>query len=199
MIIFDLDGTLANCEHRRHFVDRSKATGLRNCDNRCGTSNAILDCNCSWQPNWPAYYEACDKDESIMPVIHMLEYIGEGKEYGCDTPWVDYEGIQIWSGRCESVKKKTEKWLAKHVKYFHENSPILKMRPIGDNTPDDDLKERWLNGRCADLITAQIEGKNPCRHDINFVFDANPKSIMMWQRRGIFVFNCLQYGPGQPR
>lgn len=191
MIIFDLDGTLANCEHRRHFVDRSKATGLRNCDNRCGTSNAILDCNCSWKPNWPAFYDACHMDEPIQSTIDLFHLLQP------------HFKMQIWSGRCESVRQKTEEWLDQYISvpflYFSGGYESIKMRPIGDNTPDDDLKERWLNGRCADLITAQIEGKNPCRHDINFVFDANPKSIMMWQRRGIFVFNCLQYGPGQPR
>ena len=57
----------------------------------------------------------------------------------------------------------------------------LKMRPIGDSTPDDVLKERWLDEALA-------QGKN-----IDFVFDDRPKVIRMWRRRGIFVFNCAQH------
>lgn len=67
------------------------------------------------------------------------------------------------------------------------------MRPIGDNTPDEILKERWLNERCADLITAIMEDRIPIKHDIEFVFDDRPKVVRMWRRRGVFVFNCAQH------
>ncbi len=167
MIIFDLDGTLANCEHRRHFVDR--IAHIRKPD----TEDTIF------KSNWTAFYEACDKDEPIQPVINIFEYLGEADEYGSDTPWVDYSNIQIWSGRCESVRKKTEKWLSKHIRNYPRDC-VLKMRPIGDNTPDDILKERWLDEFIA-------QGKT-----IDFVFDDRPKVVRMWRRRGIFVFNCAQ-------
>ena len=59
----------------------------------------------------------------------------------------------------------------------------LKMRPIGDNTADDQLKERWLDEHLA-------QGRNP----IQFVFDDNPNAVRMWRRRGIFVFDVNQSG-----
>lgn len=40
LVIFDLDGTLADCEHRRHFVAGSRK-------------------------NWPAFFGACINDELI--------------------------------------------------------------------------------------------------------------------------------------
>lgn len=193
MIIFNLDGTLADCEHRRHFVDPSYRD-----DCYCHFP-ATLEQSEGWfyndvflmsdppkakkfVPDWHSFYDACDKDDPIESVIEI---------------WNDKISLgmmgshQIWSGRCESVRDKTEKWLYKHLICFQPNQ--LKMRPIGDNTADDVLKERWLNERCADLITAQIEGRNPSGHDIDFVFDDRPKVIRMWRRRGIFVFNCCQH------
>jgi hypothetical protein len=183
MIIFDLDGTLADCEHRRHLVDRYHPINEKRRLSEISLErsphpepNPYI-----WRPDWPAFYEACDKDLPITPVIHMLEYIGEGKEYGSDTPLVDYDGVEIWSARCESVRKKTEKWLSIHLRYYSPDKIKLKMRPVRDYTPDDQLKEKWLDEAIA-------EGKT-----IDFIFDDRPKVIEMWRRRGIFVFNCCQH------
>jgi hypothetical protein len=57
----------------------------------------------------------------------------------------------------------------------------IKMRPIGDFTSYDQLKESWIDEALA-------QGKN-----IDFVFDSDPASISMWRRRGIFVFSCCQH------
>ena len=174
MIIFDLDGTLADCEHRRHFVDASYR------DDCYEPFPETLTQKKGWYykdillmshppqakrfcPDWKSFYEACDQDEPILSPIHILEYIGEGTEYGSDTPWVDYDNIEIWSGRCESVRKKTEKWIYNNIKYFNQSNLKLKMRPIGDSTPDDELKERWLDEAISD-------GKQ-----VDMVFDASEK------------------------
>lgn len=50
LFIFDLDGTLALIEHRRHFVECPRD-----------------------EQDWPSFYAACDKDEPNIPVITMLE------------------------------------------------------------------------------------------------------------------------------
>lgn len=196
MIIFDLDGTLADCEHRRHFVENPKDTchcfealkiGGCDADYKCLTCKKFPH---KWQPDWKAFYEACDKDGLIAPTLHILdEYLQNGYD------------VQIWSGRCESVRTKTENWLDDHCDLwaavdlgkYNDYRHILKMRPIGNTEPDEVLKERWLNERCADLIEAQIKGTIPVKHDIDFVFDDRPKVIRMWRRRGIFVFNCCQH------
>jgi hypothetical protein len=179
MIIFDLDGCLANCEHRRHFVDPRKSINhiLQGYDsNGRMIEEAGVYCNIltgeRFKPDWQAFYEACDKDTPIQPTIEIMRNISE--------KCLD---IQIWSGRCESVKEKTIDWLHKYVgfDFFSDGQcPVLKMRPIGDSTPDDELKERWLD-------EALSEGKK-----IDFVFDDRPKVIRTWRRRGIFVFNCCQ-------
>lgn len=186
MIIFDLDGTLANCEHRRHFVD---PLSLRPGADPYELSLYSPDLNAEyyyryangkkgffyhkthkrWVPNWKSFYEACDKDEPIYPVHSIMRSL-----------WAihDYNVIEIWSGRCESVRDKTEAWLMKYGLLKGR----LKMRPQGDSIPDDELKECWLEEKIASGI------------DIQFVFDDRPKVVRMWRRRGIFVFDVNQSG-----
>lgn len=48
LYIFDLDGTLADIRHRRHYVDGPKV-------------------------DWSAFYRACSKDAPNMPVLLTLE------------------------------------------------------------------------------------------------------------------------------
>lgn len=177
MIIFDLE-TLADCEHRRHFVDSRKAydTGNYFYDGYYEDCPIYLRHNVTkekWKPDWKAFYEACDKDLPIEPVVRMIKSV-----FGWDY-YDKQEDVHIWSGRCESVRKKTEDWLDKHnIAFIRDN---LKMRPIGDSTPDDELEERWLDDAIADVLKPIM------------VFDDRPKVIRMWQRRGVFVFNCCQH------
>jgi hypothetical protein len=184
MIIFDLDNTLADCEHRRHFVDREKAAEKGICYEQVeitmgGVQNGpwvlTKDCDRLWKPDWNAFHEACDKDKIIWPVKSM--FIAN-----C------HRDINIWSGRCELVRKKTINWIHEHTELsdiFLDS--ILKMRPIGDTTPDEQLKEKWLDYLGEDT-------KWGWRHPIEYVFDSHRPSIEMWRRRGIFVFDCNQRG-----
>lgn len=123
MIIFDLDGTLADCEHRRHFIDPEKAGCYE-----CGEKNSGMwayDIGRFWKPDWKSFYECCDRDTPIIPVIDIY------KRY-----WQSPIPLYIWSGRCESVRQKTLDWLDTHVEISHFKSKEwfdehLKMRPIG--------------------------------------------------------------------
>ena len=186
MIIFDLDGTLADCEHRRHFIDPEAEYELTKDDykngfnasyikdsaltrGKCGTfkNNEIKN----WKPDWKSFHEACIYDSPIQPAIQQWDnQIGLGM----------MNEHQIWSGRCESVREQTEKWLQHNLLCFFPCQ--LKMRPIGDNIPDDQLKEKWLDEAVAG-------GKI-----VEYVFDYRPKVVRMWRRRGIFVFDCNQSG-----
>lgn len=182
MIIFDLDGTLAYCEHRRHLVV-DPIDICNNCYSALKIGGMDVEYQCPWCNRFPAkwkcdyqaFYEACDKDVPIIPVIEIF----------ANYAWFDRD-IVIWSGRCESIRDKTIEWLRINVYCDFPNpcdgdSIPLKMRPIGDFTPDEELKEKWLDEAIA-------EGKK-----IDFVFDDRPKVIRMWRRRGIFVFNCAQH------
>jgi len=165
MIIFDLDGTLADCEHRRHFVDPEKNENYcrYNGNDFRGYKNGQIQLDVKLKPDWDAFYEACDKDTPIQPLI----YIWNLYEVDLALERID---LQIWSGRSQSVREKTEKWLDMYLTGFDPKQ--LKMRPIGDYTPDDQLKERWLDEQYE-------ETKWGRKHHIDFVFDDRPKVIRM--------------------
>lgn len=180
MIIFDLDGTLADCEHRRHFVTPTENCKYIYTDSIPHENGCILTGHwenkekVKWKPDWKAFYEACGKDKPIKNVINIFQACYEMCEFR--------ENIQIWSGRCESVRAKTNTWLLMNVTTNLEILKSLKMRPIGDHTPDDILKERWLDETIS-------QGNK-----VDFVFDDRPKVVRMWRRRGIFVFDVNQTG-----
>lgn len=205
MIIFHLDGTLANIDHRRHLVDPKKNSKFKRrwdatldeCKNNKSISEEYIPIETTRQDclnenfkkfksDWKSFHEACDKDEVNLPVWKMFVdslKIGLSKD------------IQIWSGRCESVRVKTEHWLMKNLSPVTNcDIPIIKMRPIGDSTPEEQIKEMWLNERCDDHIKAALKGSPyGMKHDIEYVFDSDDKSIEMWRRRSIFIFNCAQH------
>lgn len=175
MIIFDLDGTLADCEHRRHFVDRNHPDNLNKILSKISLeSTPEPDPEPIWKPQWKKFFESCNDDIPIWPVVRVIESLKLN-----EVTLKDKE-IQIWSGRCESVRDRTVHWL----KYIIGNYTYshLKMRPLGDSTPDEILKEKWLD-------EALENGRK-----IDFVFDDRPKVVRMWRRRGIFVFDCNQSG-----
>lgn len=177
MIIFDLDGTLADCEHRRHFVDpeknpefshRCSPRGKENFQELSGWYH--LETNKKFKPDWKAFFKACDKDKPILHTMQVMRALFNYSDF--ITP------AQIWSGRCESVRDKTERWL----QHYGLTYGCLKMRPLGDSTPDDQLKERWLDEALGN------------GEQVSFVVDDRPKVVRMWRRRGIYVFDVNQSG-----
>lgn len=187
MIIFDLDGTIANCEHRRHFVDPTKII-----NSEYGNSDWVKSYSpegdflgyvnvrnpIKFKPDWKAFYESCDKDTVNNPVAEVIRCM-LGYDY-----YDNQADIHIWSARCESVRLKTQKWLDDNRIVYQS----LKMRPIGDYTPDDELKEKWLD----ELLIGRPLGWGYMKHPVKMVFDDRKKVIQMWQRRGVFVFDVSQ-------
>lgn len=168
MIIFDLDGTLANCEHRRHFVQPKDITTY--CPLCYGTIDMRCPCKHPTKPDWQSFYEACDKDEPlptcmIFNILHCSHI--------CDD-----KDVHIWSGRCESVRDKTQKWIRQYCSSFFDFSK-LKMRPIGDSTPQEKLFLDW-----------SLLEEN--RGVIKMVFSCHKPTIEMFRGLGIFVFDCNQ-------
>jgi hypothetical protein len=70
------------------------------------------------------------------------------------------------------VQRQTLTWLDKFKVPFQ----LLKIRPVGDFTPDEELKRQWI----AEYNLEQVL----C------VFDDRAKVIRMWKDLGLFVFNC---------
>jgi hypothetical protein len=158
-IIFDLDGTLALIDHRRHYVT---------CPVLTADNPDALD----WEPNWDAFYEACDNDAPNPAVVALYKHLLSHSDPDSG------QRIFIFSGRSASVKRKTLKWFDNHGIPWPDR---LLMRDDGDFTPDEQLKEQWLRN---------LQGEG---YFVIMTFDDRQKVVDMWRRNGI---TCLQVAPG---
>ncbi len=104
LLIIDIDNTLAENAHRENIL-----------------------------PNWEAFYHACDKDESIEPIIDALR------------PYLNHELVEpvFLTGRTgyPEVKTKTQVWLSNRG---IENFPIY-YRGLKDFSKSHVFKEGVLN------------------------------------------------------
>lgn len=185
MIIFALEGVLANDDHRKHLIYPNYSHGFEDLYHtklfyeqiRPGVSHSWYEWihkfnGTIWRPDYEAYYDACDNDEPIEPLIKTIRRHSQ------------YEDIQIWCDGCESVRNKTIDWILKFVPLLGPDdwlNNILKMRPKGDVRLDWQLKEEWIDNHIAN-------GGKP----IEMVFESDPESIAMFRRKKIFVFDCRQ-------
>jgi phosphoglycolate phosphatase-like HAD superfamily hydrolase len=85
-VIFDLDGTLADCEHRQHHVRAFDLDG--------GEPGAV---------DWDAFYRACVHDK---PIRHAINTMAALRNAGA--------AVEIWTGRSDLVLGETIDWLARH-------------------------------------------------------------------------------------
>jgi phosphoglycolate phosphatase-like HAD superfamily hydrolase len=143
--IVDIDGTISNLKHRLHFIDKDREGGT----------------------DWDAFYEACDKDEPIQPVIDVLLCL-----YHAGSELV------FCTGRSYSVKGKTMGWLSQRGFLSAE----IVMRANGDHRPDTIAKKELLESLIA-------EGKQ-----IAGVFEDRPSVCRVWREMGLTVF---QVGSGE--
>lgn len=177
LYIFDLDGTLALIEHRRHFVERPS---LKCYD--CGGANRTNCVQCSdldagWKADWSAFFAACVDDAPNVPVLDVMENL------------LYFSDIWIFSGRSDEVRQQTIEWLVTHTSFGCSDfesafgtQDILRMRAEGDYTADDVLKRQWLD-----------EMSEEDRRRLVAVFDDRDKVVAMWRAAGV---TCLQVAPG---
>lgn len=173
LYIFDLDGTLADVEHRRHFIRQPACPHcgwLKECDHtRDGTRAAFT-------PDWRGFYAACADDPPIMPVIITLRAL---RDAGAE--------IWIWSGRSDEVAKDTVQWLRTYsclglAPLAFSAPEAFKMRRADDHRPDEALKGEWLS-----LLDP------PERDRLTATFDDRDSMVRMWRAAGI---PCFQVAPG---
>lgn len=85
LIIFDLDGTLANGAHREHHIVRQPG------DER--------------PKDWDAYFAAC-RDDRPVPAIVMLYSSLRLRRHA---------QVEIWTGRIEQYRDDTIDWINEHL------------------------------------------------------------------------------------
>jgi hypothetical protein len=167
MIIFDLD-CLTDSTQRQHYIDPKKNDDVIwwN-DPACFEGNYIKN-NLPWRPDYASYEEASVDDKPITSIEKVM----------IDLPHND---VEIWTSRSEIYRSITMNWMMKNDLDFWN----VKMRPNGDDTPQEVLFERWL-----------FENYNPSddiiRHNIDMVFSSHKPTIQMFRHMGVFVFDCNQ-------
>ena len=124
----------------------------------------------STKPNgkmdWDKFFDPknISLDKPNIPVIKMAQSLAS-----------DGFQIVIFSGRSKGTIWATKFWLSKHNVPWHK----LFMRPIKDFTPDDVLKQNWLDDIGKDNVLC--------------TFDDRQKVVDMWRANGI---SCFQVAPG---
>lgn len=81
-IIVDIDGTLADCEHRVHHIQ------------------GMSDEKATFKADWDAFYENCAQDEPIQPTIDVVSGLAK-------AGWA----IILMTGRSDKYRLQTEAWL----------------------------------------------------------------------------------------
>lgn len=81
-VIVDVDGTLADCEHRRYLVQRTSDEAVK------------------FKPDWPRFHDLAHLDTPIIPVIELVRAL-----------WISRHRIIITTGRPDSHTDMLVKWL----------------------------------------------------------------------------------------
>lgn len=119
IVIFDLDGVIADVRHRIHFIDRVIARGKYHGIEVVGNKS-----------DWDKFFKACPDDTPNKDMVDLLKiFVDRGHK------------IYILSGRSASVKKETFEW------FSHYNIPFdfMFLRPVENYEIDFSLKFRWIN------------------------------------------------------
>jgi len=117
------------------------------------------------EKKWDEFHAGCKFDEpNAWCVDLVMKYI------------MDYQVIFL-TGRSDSVKDLTEKWLKKHLGIFPD-SYVLHMRPHKDHRPDYVFKE--------EIYTEYIKDT----WDVVFCLEDRDRVIKMWRRLGLVALQC---------
>jgi hypothetical protein len=186
IIICDIDGTIANVQHRLHFIK-----------NPDGTMKPYAE------RDWDSFNAACVDDTPYEDVIDVLHSLVVGQRV------VPHRGVEriacqeierkvhFFSGRNESVRTQTVQWLEKHLPItadwsyddevrndpnYNPDFPIsatwyehLHMRSEGDRRPDTIVK--------LEMLQAQLF----CKEEVLCILDDRQSVVDMWRENGFRV------------
>lgn len=159
-IIVDIGGTLANCEHRRHFID--------------GTHG---------KQDWRSFYESMRTDtvnewcKEIATKFNPIFVSGRPEEYRDITiDWLDKNGFSkttsIITSSCDEFGYQLLESSSKPCIW-----PLF-MRKDGDFRDDTIVKE--------EIYREHIEP----HYNVLFAIDDRPKVCRLWRKLGIVCLQC---------
>lgn len=181
-IICDLDGTLCNIDHRRHFVDPYRNEEIwqpyRNSghiipsEKVCKSWRYKSDLQKEWHPDYAAFEGAMKGDTPNEWCFTLVEAM-----------WEKSFATIFVTGREQKYERAFHEWLMNqgHDKQKWVYAPIF-MRPDGFQGSDVELK------RC--IYQEHIEGK----YDVLFAIDDRTKLVNLWRSLGIVCLDCAAYG-----
>lgn len=115
-IIFDIDGTLADVNHRRHHVSGGKK-------------------------DWGKFFDEMVNDPPLRDVCLLAELLGDHPLVNQGAI-----KLFLFSGRPETHRKETETWLLQHARSYFQKAEALLMRGEGDYRADTIVKKEMLDG-----------------------------------------------------
>jgi len=154
VVICDLDGTLADVNHRLHYIK-----------NPDGTLKPYAE------RDWDSFNDACRYD---VPNNDVIEILHEVANLGACTHLGEYTGREVYilSGRNEVTRRRTVKWLKKYVYSYLDYDTHLIMRKADDRRPDTEVK----------LEMVRELGLTP--DDVLCVLDDRQCVVDMWRENG---------------
>ena len=123
-----------------------------------------------------AYYQACDDDLPISVMARLFRSLMEANPS---------HHIEIWTGRPERVRFKTERWLQENDLYWNRkrigHHCKVRMRQDGDHRDVTKVMGEWL---------AEVRGSDDnLMNEVDLAFDNRTTSVKWWRSEGI---TCLQ-------
>ena len=114
VILVDLDGTIADCSHRLHHIEKDPK-------------------------DWESFFAKCGEDKPIESTIELLEntVLHERNLY------IDNDlaiSVVFLTGRPERILTKTVKWIMGHTPFIIGKRCHLLVRPDGDHRPAEVVK-----------------------------------------------------------
>lgn len=185
IIICDIDGTLADCSHRRYFVEPSKVPEVIGfcitCSTIAGKSHKP-DCSQvkDWKPDWESFFreDLVMQDKVIIPVKVAIDSLVKGLDNYNDPAHVAATAeLYFVTGRMEKHRDLTVRWLIANRIF---NNAKLYMRADDDFRSDEIVKEEILH-------------KHIGVENVFCVFDDRKRVVDMWRRNGLM---CLQVAEG---
>ncbi len=165
-IICDLDGTLCNHEHRLHYVEAQRGK-LREGE--------------KWKKNWPAFFDAMDKDTPNEWCLELLMRLVASLD------GVNHLHLFFLTGRPERYREKTLTWIHKHYADEGGSFDYKELYMKSDSKCKYGDQGAWISGAEFKKLT-YIDLIKPY-YNVLFALDDNEECCQMWKEQGVV---CLQ-------
>ena len=175
-IVFDIDGTLSNLDHRLHFI-QPKGEDCPVCESWGGQgASHTRTGSCIYaKKDWDGFYAACGDDP---PIPHTVKI--------CQDLMLAGHTVEFWTGRSDTVADTTVEWLNKHVItreiYLNISATsewegmTMNMRKDGDRRPDHIIKMQF------------IDPLDPP----DIIFEDRSTVVQAYRERGLTVFQVAE-------